>query len=115
ATARSFYGAENLGVDRPSDLLAVAALKQFFPLSHDWSLLWGLSGAFGPNPTGRSNRSDVYGTDIYLKYRPVTRQSEQMLSWQTELLYRRRQVPDDLLQDVNLYTQLVFQLTKRWA
>lgn len=115
ATARSFYGGGNLGVEGPLDLLYVTALKQFFPLGEDWSCLWGLSGAFGPNPTGRSNRSDVYGTDLYVKYRPVTRESQLMIAWQSEVFYRRRQIPEHLLEDVSLYTQLVFQLTKRWA
>src|SRR6185436_1278344 len=83
-TARSFFGADNLGVDSLMDLLYVTALKQFFPLSDDWSLAWGLSGAFGPNSTGRDNRSEVYGTDVYLKFRPITYGSYTIVSLQSE-------------------------------
>jgi hypothetical protein len=114
-TARSFYGAESLDVERPADFLYVLALKQFFPWSDDWSCAWGLSAALGPNSTGGENRTDVYGTDLYLKYRPITRESQQMVAWQTEVFYRRRQIPDELLQDVSLYSQLVVQLAQRWA
>lgn len=115
ATARSFYGGESLGVESPLDLLHVAALKQYFPMGHDASTFWGLSAAAGPNPTGPDNRTDVYGTDLYLEYRPITRQSQLRLSWQSELLYRRRQIPADALQDVGLYSQVVFQWSRHWA
>lgn len=114
-TARSFYADEDFEIEGPADLLYVTALEQFFPFSDDWSCLWGLSAAMGPNASGRANRTDVFGTDLYFKYRPITRQSQHAISWQTEVFYRRRQIPDQLLQDVSLYSQLVVQLTKRWA
>jgi hypothetical protein len=115
ATNRSFYGADNLGVDGPADLLYVTAIKQFFPLSDDWSLAWGVSGAFGPNSTGRANRTDVYGTDVYVKYRPISRESHTIVSLQTEILYRRRQVPSDVLSDIGGYSQLYWRFVQRWA
>jgi len=114
-SARSFYGADDPGVEGLEDFLYVTALEQFFPWGDDWSCLWGLSAALGPNSTGRDNRTDVYGTDLYIKYRPITRESQLMIDWQSEVFYRRRQIPDQLLQDVSLYSQLVFQLSKRWA
>ncbi len=115
ASARSFFGAENPGVDEVSDFEYVAALKQFFPLSDDFSMFWGLSGAFGPNPTGRDNRTEIYGTDLYLKYRPITRASSTVVTLQTEWLHRRRQVPEDVLTDVSGYAQLAWRFTKRWG
>ena len=74
-TARSFYGAEALAIEGVLDFQYTLAIKQFFPLSEDWSLSIGLSEANGPNPTGRDNRSDAYGFDLYLKWRPITYQS----------------------------------------
>lgn len=115
ASARSFYGANDLGVERPADLLYVTALEQFFDLSHDWSLLWGLSGAFGPNASGRDNRTEVFGTDLYLKYRPITRTSATSVGWQTEFLYRRRQVPEDVLWDASGYSQVAVRFARRWG
>jgi hypothetical protein len=115
ATARSFYGPEDLGVESPFDLQYTVAIKQFFPLSEDWSFAWGLSGASGPNPTGRDNRSEVYGTDLYLKWRPISFQSYQYVAIHTEWLYRRRQVPEAVLQDLSSFSSLAFRFARRWA
>lgn len=115
ATARSFYGPNNLGVDTPFDLQYTLAIKQFFPLSDDWSLAWGVSSATGPNGTGRANRSDVYGTDLYIKWRPVASQDLRMLSLHTEWFYRRRQVPQAVLQDVSGFASVMYRFARRWA
>jgi hypothetical protein len=114
-TARSFFGAQDLGVRSPLDLQATVAARQFFALSDDLSLAWGLSGAFGPNPTGHRNRTDIYGSDLYLKYRPITTGSYTVVSLTAEWLHRRRQVPGDLLRDVGGYTTLFWRFARRWA
>ena len=114
-SARSFYGATDPRLESPLDFQATLAVKQFFPLSDDWSLLWGLSGAGGPNATGDGNRSEIYGTDLYLKYRPITRGGATTVALQTEWFYRRRQVPDDVLQDLNGYLYLVWKFALRWG
>lgn len=113
-TNRSFVGGEDWDVEGPSDLLLVTALKQFFPLTSSWSLLWGTSAAFGPNATGRDNRSEVYGVDWYLKYRPLSGASSTELRWQTELFHRRRQIPEAVVWDVSGYSQLAWRFSKRW-
>lgn len=115
ATARSFYGGQDLGFETPLDLQGTVAVKQFFPISDAWSLSWGLSGATGPNPTGIGNRTDVYGTDVYLRYRPVTAGAHTVVTLTAEWLYRRRQVPGDLWSDVNGYTALAWRFQPRWG
>jgi hypothetical protein len=115
ATARSFYGGEDLGAEGLHDVLYVAAIKQFFPLSEDWSLLLGFSGAFGPNASGRSNRSEVYGADVYLKYRPIGEGTTGYFAVQSEWLYRRRQIPEDVLDDGSGYTQAIYRFAQRYA
>jgi hypothetical protein len=114
ATARSFFGAEDLGLVTPLDLQLTVAVKQFFPLGEDWSLLWGLSAATGPNPTGHRNHSDVWGTDLYLKWRPMRGGRYAIVSLQTEWFYRRREVPGDLLQDLSGYAFLFWRFSRRW-
>lgn len=114
-SARSFYGDDDRGVDSPADLLYVTALKQFYALSDDWSLLWGLSGAFGPNASGDANRTAVYGTDLFVKYRPITWASYASVSWQTEVLHRRRELPNAVLWDVGGYSQLAARFARRWS
>ncbi|WP_228565519.1 zinc-regulated TonB-dependent outer membrane receptor [Myxococcus sp. AB036A] len=115
ATARSFFGDRNLGVRTPLDFQLTGAVKQFFPLSDDTSLLWGVSYATGPNSTGHRNRTDVFGTDVYIKFRPVTAASNTVVALQAEAFYRRRQVPNDVLQDVGGYAQVLWKFAQRWG
>jgi hypothetical protein len=114
-TARSFYGAEGQAVDGPFDLLYVTAVKQFFALSDDWSLFWGVSGAFGPNAAARDTGTQIIGSDLYLKYRPITEQDPPVVSLQTEWLYRRRELASEVLWDVGGYAQLLYRFAKRWS
>ena len=88
-TSRSFFGDQERTVRGPKDLEYLTAAKQFFPLSEDWSLAWGVSGAFGPNPSAAGNRSAIYGSDVYLKYRPITAESSTVVSLTSEWFYRR--------------------------
>lgn len=115
ATARSFFGPVDLPLETPLDLQTTAAIKQFFELSDDWSLLAGASLATGPNPTGHDNRTDVWGIDLYLKWRPITEASDQIVSLQTEWLYRRRQIPGDVLADLSGYAQVLWRFARRWG
>src|SRR5262245_32390174 len=82
-TMRSFYGANDLGVHNPFDFLHTLALKQFFALSDDWSLFTGVSFADGPNFDDL--RTEVYGADLYLKYRPISYGSYTIVSLQSEV------------------------------
>jgi len=115
ATARSFYGPQDLGVSSPLHFQTTGTLKQFFEPSESLSVLWGLSAATGPNSSGRGNRSDVYGTDLYIKYRPLAGGATTILSLQTEWFYRRRQIPRDLLSDFSGYAYLFWRFEQRWA
>jgi hypothetical protein len=114
-SARSFFGGGESEVETVFDFQSTAAVKQFFELGEDLSLLWGLSAATGPNSTGHRNRTDVFGTDLYLKYRPITYGSYTIISLQSEWLVRRRQVPDDLLTDTNGYVQGFWRFDRRWG
>jgi len=115
ATGKSWSDAAAVGVDGPADLQTTAAVKQFFPLGQDWSLMWGLSWAGGPNGTGRTNRSEVYGTDLFLKFRPITTSSYQQVSLHSEWFHRRMQVPDELYTDLSGFTQLAWRFSRRWT
>jgi len=115
STAVSFYGADDLGVKSPKDLETTLALKQFHALSSDWSLAMGLSAALGPNPTYRGAESYVLGGDLYLKYRPISRQSPTVVSLTAEVLTRRRETPRGWLADSGLYAQVVWRFAERWA
>ena len=112
--ARSFFGADNPGVRTPADLLYTGRIEQFFGLGHSWSLLWGLSAQFGPNSTGRGNRTEIYGSDLYLRFKPLKSAERSTISLQLEGMFRTRQTPGDVLQDAGGRAELVFGITPRW-
>ncbi len=115
STARSFLGGGEFDIDSPLDFQATAALKQFFALSDALSLNVGLSATSGPNATGNDNRSDLYGLDFYLRWRPVSGAALRWISLEAEIFWRRRQVPFDLIQDLNAYAQIAWRLADRWS
>lgn len=115
STARSFFGADDLGVQGPLDVQYTGAIKQFFPLSDTWSLAWGLSGATGPNSSGRSNRSDILGTDFYLKYRPISGGDPTVVALTCETMARNRQLPGAVLSDAGGYASAFWKFDPNWA
>lgn len=49
----------------------------------------GFSGAFGPNTTGRSGYTQIYGTDLKLRWRPINHfRGYPFLTWQSEFMTR---------------------------
>ncbi len=105
------------------DLLFVPRLATSFELSDTQTLLAGLSGAFGPNDTGPHSRSEVYGVDLFWKWKPANAaQGFPYLTWQTEALYRRfgaaadplAALPAETLRDYGFYTQLLYGFMPRW-
>jgi hypothetical protein len=107
------------------DLLFVPRIASSFDLSDTQTLLVGVSGAFGPNATGPSQRTAVYGADVFWKWKPaVASQGFPYVSWQTEVLQRRFEAGDDptavtplpaeTLRDTGLYSQIVWGFVPRW-
>ena len=108
--ARSYALNTPLGSYR--DALWTGAIKQFFSLSDDLSLLWGLSAQTGP---GDGGRTAIYGTDIYLHYSPLDSPNRQGLSLQIETMLRRRDVPAaPTLSDFGGYAEVLWNITPRW-
>jgi hypothetical protein len=112
--ARSFLGSQSLPTRNVGDLLVTSAIKQFFDLSSSMGFFWGLSAQFGPNPTGQNNRTEIYGTDIYLRYRPVQSVERRSLSLHGEWMYRRQQRPGSVLVDQGGHLSLIAQIFLRW-
>ncbi|MCB9542976.1 MAG: zinc-regulated TonB-dependent outer membrane receptor, partial [Myxococcales bacterium] len=113
--ARSFHGGDALPIETPADLLYTTAIKQFFALGPALSLAWGLSAQLGPNSTGQGNRTEIYGTDLYLHFRRPTDPDRASLALLVEALYRTREVPFDRLADHGGQAQLVWTLSPLWA
>jgi len=105
------------GLRGPDDLLYVPRLASSFDLTDEQTLLLGLSGAFGPNDTGPQTRTEIYGADVYWKWKPANaQQGFPFVAWQTETLWRRFDagadpvvaLPAELIQDYGFYSQLLW-------
>jgi hypothetical protein len=113
-TASDLTLQNDLKVGSAKDLLYSAAIKQFFPMSDAWSLAWGLSGMWGPNATYAGARSAIYGTDLYLRWRPVGDPERRFVAIQAEGMYRTRESRQGTLEDWGAYGQVTWQFFKRW-
>jgi hypothetical protein len=107
------------------DLLFVPRIAFSFELTDTQTLVAGVSGAFGPNETGPDSRTEIYGVDLFWKWKPaVAAQGFPYVSWQTEGLYRRFEAAADplapiplsaeTLTDSGVYSQVVYGFMPRW-
>lgn len=112
--ARSFDGDDHEEIRKFGDFLYLAAAKSTFAFGPSWSLSWGASALMGPNTSGPGNRSAIWGSDLYLRFKPVNSTRESAFSLQAEFMHRRRQAPDDLLIDNGFYGQAVWRIDRRW-
>lgn len=113
ATAASYYAGEEKDIDSLKQALWTGAIKQFFPVTDDLSLLWGLSAQTAPNL--RDGRTALYGTDVYLRFRPLGSTRRQSVSLQVEAILRDRSIPGrQSVQDAGGYVELVWSFDPRW-
>jgi hypothetical protein len=106
------------------DLLFVPRLASSFDLSDEQTLVVGVSGAFGPNDTGPHARTQIYGTDVYWKWKPANADAGfPFVSWQTEALYRRFDAGADptaalhaeVIRDYGFYSQVLWGFRPHWV
>ena len=108
------------------DFLYVPRLSASFDLTDQQTLLAGLSGAFGPNDTGPHTSSEIFGADLYWKWKsPHANQGFPFVSWQTEFLWRHFDagadstavpaLPAELIQDYGFYSQVLWGFRPHWV
>lgn len=115
------------GLRGPGDLLYVPRIASSFELNDSQTLLVGASGAFGPNDTGAHHRTEIYGVDLFWKWKPVNAsEGYPFVSFQTEALYRRFEagadptaspgpLPAETLGDWGFYAQLMWGFKPHWV
>src|SRR5205085_11193295 len=75
------------GVD---DLVFVPRMAISFDVTDQQTLLFGTSAAFGPNNTGSDTRTEIYGADLYWKWKSASAEKGfPFVALQTEGLYSR--------------------------
>jgi hypothetical protein len=85
------YGrpAVETGVHGIGDLLYTARYAASVDLTDTQTFLAGLSGAWGPNATGDGARTQLYGVDLFWKWKPASHNKGfPFVSFQTEMLFR---------------------------
>jgi hypothetical protein len=113
------------------DLAWSARWENSVDLGSETTLKLGVSGAMGPNSTGSSGRTRIYGADFKLKWRPATNERGwPFIIWQSEIMGREYgadpffddsdpanivDLPATTLHDWGLYTQVLWGFTPEWA
>jgi hypothetical protein len=95
-------------------LLYIFHLANFFEVSESLGISLGGSYATGTNGTGPDERSNLYGIDLFAKYRPLEKNPYQEVMLQSELMYLDADTPEENLENWGWYTQLVYRFAKRW-
>ena len=109
------------------DMVIAPRLATSVDISGTQTLLLGASAAFGPNNSGLSARTKIYGVDAYWKWKPEAAQAGfPFLSLQAEALVRRYDtaernlddspdviLPAGRLKDRGAYAQLLYGIKPR--
>ncbi|MGH7586734.1 MAG: hypothetical protein ACREMH_10835, partial [Gemmatimonadales bacterium] len=115
------------GVHGVGDLLFTPRIATSFDLTATQTVLLGASAALGPNNSGPSAGTQVYGLDLYWKWKSATaHQGFPFFSWQTEALYRQYDaaervsaddpavtLPAETLGDGGVYSQVLWGIRPR--
>jgi hypothetical protein len=120
-----FHGRETFdrNLRGPGDLVYVPRVASSFDLSDSQTLVAGVSAAFGPNETGSDRHTQIYGADLYWKWKPAHADAGfPFVSWQTEALYERFEagsdlaaaLPSETLRDWGFYSQVLWGFKPRW-
>ena len=73
-------------------MLFVPRYAASFDLTDNQTLVAGASAALGPNGSGNNTDTQIYGADLYWKWKPANAQAGfPFVSWQTEAMLRRYQ------------------------
>ena len=110
-----------------SDMLVAPRVATSVDLTSTQTVLVGVSAAYGPNNSGASAKTRVYGADLYWKWKSATAsQGFPFVSLQSEALYRRYDaaerasaanasvtLPGETLNDRGAYAQLLWGIKPR--
>ena len=120
-------------VKTAGDMLYSTRYAASIDLSDTQTLLAGASAAFGPNGSGTDTDTQIYGVDVYWKWKPSNAHAGfPFVSWQTEGMLRKYQagtstsldltgdtipdfVPRETLTDWGFYSQLLYGFRPGWV
>src|SRR5437868_8937232 len=107
------------------DLVWIPRWENSVDLSPTQVVLAGVSGAFGSNETGANARTQIYGADLFYKWKSARAEGGfPFVKWQTEAMYRRFQAGRgvdesfpvaETFHDWGLYSQVLWGFRKGWV
>jgi hypothetical protein len=110
------------------DLIYAPRYAASFNLSDESTIVAGASGAFGPNASGSKTDTQIYGLDLFYKWKPRWQSKGfPFVSWQTEAMYRRYEagafagdvdhpaLAAETLRDWGLYSQVNWGFRRGWV
>ncbi|MFA5263823.1 MAG: hypothetical protein WC378_08340 [Opitutaceae bacterium] len=108
-----------------ADFVWVGRWENSVDLSPTQTVVLGGSLAQGPNNTGAASSTQLYGLDLFYKWKPRDAFGGwPFVKWQTEFFWRRYEAGrgandafpvTEVFHDRGLYTQLVYGFTKGWT
>ena len=107
------------------DFVWIPRWENSVDLSPTQVVLAGVSGAFGSNETGANSRTQIYGADVFYKWKSSHAEGGfPFVKWQTEAMYRRFEAGRGIDQsfpvaetfhDWGMYSQLLWGFKKGWV
>jgi hypothetical protein len=113
-------------LNTPGNLVFAPRIASSFDLTDQQTLVAGVSGAFGPNETGPSEHTEIYGADLYWKWKAANaHEGFPFVSVQSEVLYQSfgaaadptapTPLPRETLKDWGFYSQVLWGFKPRWV
>jgi hypothetical protein len=125
------YPSIDRAVHSLGDMLYVPRYVASFDLTDSQTLVAGVSGAFGPNDSASDTHTQIYGGDLYWKWKPSWQSGGfPFLAFQSEILGRRYEagptfdnvngvrvqtLPGQSLDDWGFYVEQLYGFTQRWV
>src|SRR5882724_11119849 len=107
------------------DFVWIPRWENSVDLSPTQVVLAGVSGAFGSNETGANSRTQIYGADLFYKWKSSHAEGGfPFVKWQTEVMYRRFEAGRGInesfpvaetFHDWGLYSQALWGFKKGWV
>ena len=110
------------------DLIFAPRYAASFDLADGHTVVLGASAALGPNASGQDHDTQIYGVDLFYKWKPRNQaKGFPFVTWQTEAMWRRYEasafagdadhpaLPSETLRDWGLYSQLSYGFRPGWV
>ncbi len=117
ATGQVFRGdsADVFTSHQRSDVSIVGRLRGYKDLTESTNLDIGLSYARGHNDLGSNFLTQLYGTDVTLRWKPLRRAIYQSLLVRSEFFWSQRQQLPSLQRAFGFYTAADYRVNRRWT